>query len=98
MPPADPNEKVPAVEESKGLLPQLDGVKHWAWARLLSAPGPAPFFWCLERAANGEWAPCHPSRWELPFPAAGVRSGVNKDWLGDAVSMGALSSGLPHTQ
>lgn len=41
----------------KGPLPQLERATRWVWERLLSVLGPAPFFWGLERAANGKWAP-----------------------------------------
>lgn len=36
-PPADPKEKAPAVEESKGLTPQLARAMRWVWERLLSS-------------------------------------------------------------
>lgn len=50
-PSADPKEKVPAVEESKGLVPQLARAMRWVWERLLSAPGLAPW-----TRAHRKWA------------------------------------------
>lgn len=50
-PAADPKEKTPAVEESKGLVPQLARAMRWVWERLLSAPGPAPWTRALRKWA-----------------------------------------------
>lgn len=61
VPPADRKEKGPAVEESKGLLPQLERAMHWVWERLLSAPPPAPLL--LEPGESSQGRVGTPPSW-----------------------------------